>query len=234
MGCTVCDSLDFHYFTSSNVGACFPPSDARARVTFRVSLQSWDGARKSASSVAPVNSGVYRERICEALLELLFYFIALLPLNPEERLKLSPSPGTVLATPNSPPIPPHLQKNIPKLASSFLAAYWIWSWTAELAAYQHVYRKQEHCKKMIKIRGSVGCWISFPRAHSEGPWTFWERVQVQMQHKNIERKKEWNKERTKNKENTNGGKAFHLFTGHTAFLTSFCKDKTCYQKGLVF
>lgn len=121
MGCTVCDSLDFHYFTSSNVGACFPPSDARARVTFRVSLQSWDGARKSASSVAPVNSGVYRERICEALLELLllFYFIALLPLNPEERLKLSPSPGTVLATPNSPPNPSPPSKKHPKIGILF-------------------------------------------------------------------------------------------------------------------
>lgn len=71
---------------------------------------SWEGARKSTLSVAPVNSGVYRERICGALLELLllFDFIALLPLNPEKSLKLSPSPGTVLAP--FPLPPPHLKK----------------------------------------------------------------------------------------------------------------------------
>lgn len=93
--------------------------------------------------------GVYRERVCEALLELLllFYFIALLPLNPETEII-----SVTRHSSRHPPTPPLLQKKHPKIGILvfFLAAYWIWSWTAELAAYQHVYRKQEHCKKWFQ------------------------------------------------------------------------------------
>lgn len=140
--------------------------------------------------------------ICEELL-LCLNFIALLPLNLEERPKLS-------ATRRSPRafFPP---KKIQKLASS---SRLLIEFGVESLSSLHINMFTER-KSAAKNEPGLGfwiyCWGSFSR-----PGTLREWAQVQMQQKKILKKL---------KRKDDGGEAFHMFTGHTAFLTFFCKEK---------
>lgn len=85
----------------------------------------------------------------------------------------------------------------------------------ELTTYQHVYRKEEHCKiiTVFALTLTLGA-LSL----SQGPC---ERGSTSNTAKKEEKKKEKKGKRKK------GGKSSIMFTGHTAFLRIklFCKEK---------
>lgn len=88
------------------------------------------------------------------------------------------------------------------------AAYLIRSQIPELTTYQHVYRKEKHCKIITVLAFDLNAGNSLSK-----PGTLREGLHFQYSKKEKRKKK--------------GGKASIMFTGHTAFLRIklFCKEK---------
>ena len=95
MGCTVCDSSD-HQFTSSNLGACFPPFDTRVCVTLFERQSDCSCGLISEEELSHEHCSMFcfsdfwdeQKYIYGAALFMIFN--VLLPLNLKERPKFNP------------------------------------------------------------------------------------------------------------------------------------------------